>query len=183
MPQSPGSVVRRFGWLWESGTGRRADVTPGLCAVNTPIDTPIMSSETETANRDAVEQSFEMINTGDLDSLEAVVAEDVELRYSGATDQTGIDAYKEYIQSLHDGFSDFEAEIHDTVVDDDTVVVHMVTSGTHDGEFQGIEPTGNSFEVSGMNLMRLEDGKIVEDVNVWDNLEFFEQLEIDPSEV
>ena len=141
-----------------------------------------MSSETESVNRDAVEQSFEMINSGDVDSLDEVVAEDVELRYSGATDQTGIGAYKEYMQSLHDGFSDLEIEIQDYVVDDDTVVVHMIISGTHDGEFQGIEPTGNSFESVGMNLMKLEDGKIVEAVNIWDNLSFLEQLEVDPSE-
>ena len=142
-----------------------------------------MSSETETVNRDAVEQSFEMIKRGDVESLDEVVAEDVELRLSGTDDQTGIDAYKAYVQSLHDGFPDLEMEIEDYVVDDDTVVAHVVISGTHDGEFQGIEPTGNSFKTVGMNLMKLEDGKIVVDVNVWDNLSFFEQLEIDPSEV
>ena len=141
-----------------------------------------MSSETVETNRDAVEQSYEWIESGEIDRLDEVVDEDVTMRYSGGDEVSGLDSYKEFSQSWVDGFSDLSFEVHDMLAEDDTVVAYMTMQGTHDGEFLGIEATGNSFEETGFNLLRLSDGKIVEDINVLDTHSFAEQLEIDPDE-
>ena len=141
-----------------------------------------MSSETVETNRDAVEQSYEWIASGEIDRLDEVVDENVTMHYSGGDEVSGLDTYKEFSQSWVDGFSDLSFEVHDMLADDDTVIAYMTMRGTHDGEFQGIEATGNSFEETGFNLLRLSDGKIVEDVNVLDTHSFAEQLGIDPDE-
>ena len=48
--------------------------------------------------------------------------------------------------------------------------------GTNTGELMGRAPTGKKVEVTGINISRIEDGKIVEDQIVWDALGFMRQL-------
>jgi predicted ester cyclase len=51
-------------------------------------------------------------------------------------------------------------------------------SGTHDGEFQGVAPTGKSFKVSALQLARFEDGLCVERWGSTDELGMMKQLGI-----
>lgn len=73
-------------------------------------------------------------------------------------------------------FPDSSFDIHEMYVDGDTVVTHFTWRGTHEGEMEGIEATGESVAIPGITINRFEDGMAVEDINFWDNLEFFEQL-------
>lgn len=67
-------------------------------------------------------------------------------------------------------------EVHDMFLDGDVVITHFTWDGTHESEIEGIEATGETVEMPGMTINRFEDGKAVEDINFWDNLEFFMQL-------
>ncbi len=51
-----------------------------------------------------------------------------------------------------------------------------IMRGTHQGEIQGIPPTGNKVEISGFIAHRLENGKVVEDREDWDTLCLMQQL-------
>lgn len=135
-----------------------------------------MSSELESTNREATQRIWEIIASDDLDRLDEVLAEDVLLRVPGEDEIRGIDGYREYIRENNDAFPDVEFDIHDMFLDEDVVITHWTFRGTHRGTFAGIEPTEEQVEVSGMSLNRFEDGKAVEDINYWDNTEFFQQL-------
>lgn len=50
---------------------------------------------------------------------------------------------------------------------EDFVATRLRATGTHRGEILGLEPTGNSFEVSALTLSLIEDGKIVEWFGEW----------------
>ena len=52
--------------------------------------------------------------------------------------------------------------------------------GTHQGNFQGIPPTGKKAVVQGMNISRLEGGKVVEDRSEIDALGMMQQLGVVP---
>jgi predicted ester cyclase len=54
----------------------------------------------------------------------------------------------------------------DVIGEDDRVAVRYTGTGTHEGEYQGIAPTGEEVRLSGMRFCRLDGGKIVE---VWGN--------------
>ncbi len=69
------------------------------------------------------------------------------------------------------------------VAEDDVVVVHFSYRGTHEGEYQGIEPTGNVVEGTAVMIDRFKDGKIVERTEEFDTLSWFQQLGVDPSEI
>ena len=50
----------------------------------------------------------------------------------------------------------------------DKVVTRFVTRGTHTGDFQGKPATGNKIEFSGINIMRVADGKNIEEWSIFD---------------
>lgn len=83
---------------------------------------------------------------------------------------------KQTLATFRAGFPDLTSEILDSCADGDVAAVHWVSRGTHEGEFVGIDPTGTEIEFEGMELVRFEDGKIVESHVVWDALGLFGQL-------
>ena len=135
-----------------------------------------MPSELETTNKEATQRIWESIENDDFDGLSEVLAEDVVLRVPGQEEIRGIDGYTEYIRTYKSAFPDTSFEVYDMFTDDDVVITHFTWRGTHEGEMEGIEATGQTVETKGMTINRFEDGKAVEDINYWDNLEFFEQL-------
>jgi SnoaL-like polyketide cyclase len=53
-------------------------------------------------------------------------------------------------------------EALDQIAADDRVVERWTATGTHQGEFLGIEGSGAKLDIDGMDISRLEQGKIVE---------------------
>ena len=62
------------------------------------------------------------------------------------------------------------------MADGDFVVTRWTARGTHDGELFGIAPTGNAVTTSGISIVRVADGKIVEDHTQWDALGLMQQV-------
>jgi len=60
------------------------------------------------------------------------------------------------------------AEIHDAIAEDDLVVLRWSLTGTHREQFLGIPPTGKAVTLRGIDIYRVQDGKIAEH---WDTLE------------
>jgi predicted ester cyclase len=62
------------------------------------------------------------------------------------------------------------------VAEGEYVVTRWTASGTHEGDLEGIPPTGRSTTTSGISVTRIVDGKIVEDRTEWDALGLMTQL-------
>lgn len=123
---------------------------------------PMASAVPSTENEEIVRRFAEQfINAGNHDTAEEFLAEDVH-DYTPLGETTGRDAVVETTKELGAAFPDFTIRLEEVVADGDTVAVRMTQRGTHEGEFMGIEPTGNSFEIEAMAFVRLADGKIVE---------------------
>jgi predicted ester cyclase len=73
-------------------------------------------------------------------------------------------------------FSGFAATILDQVAEGEKVVTRKVFTGTHTGDFQGIAPTGRDVEIHVIDIVRVEDGRIVEHWNCVDRLGLMAQL-------
>jgi predicted ester cyclase len=52
----------------------------------------------------------------------------------------------------------------------------IVGTGTHEGEFLGIPPTGKRIELETIDIIRVRDGKCVEHWGVSDGLALMQQL-------
>jgi steroid delta-isomerase-like uncharacterized protein len=93
---------------------------------------------------------------------------------SGAS--IGPEAYKRQYTRFLTGFPDLRFTIEDMVCEDDKVVVAWIISGTHKGEFMGIPATGKKVAVSGIAIISLGNGKILDSNVIYDALGLAKQL-------
>jgi len=93
----------------------------------------------------------------------------------------GPEEFKQAFVGFAAAFSDFRTTIDLIVAEDDLVVVYGVASGTHDGPFMGLPPTGNVLRWTGIAIYRLDaDGRIAERWQEIDGLGLFGQLGLLP---
>lgn len=98
---------------------------------------------------------------GNIDLIDEICTEDV-LDHSPLGDRQGRETVRQQIEELREAFGEFSATVEETIAEDDRVAMRVTLRGTHEGEFMGIEPTGEEFEVQNMVFTRIEDGKIAE---------------------
>jgi steroid delta-isomerase-like uncharacterized protein len=77
---------------------------------------------------------------------------------------------------IDSAFSDVKYEIEDMIAEADKVVWRWTIQGKHTGPFQGLPPTGKGFVLSGISILRLEDGKFVENWVEQDIVGLMQQL-------
>lgn len=118
-----------------------------------------------------VEQQKELVSrfhdqvwgAGQFESIDELVAEDyVEHNPAIPYEVQGREAYKQNVETFRSAFPDLTFNEEDVIAEGDKVVTRLTATGTHEGEFMGSDPTGNSFEVTGITIWRIEDGELVE---------------------
>ena len=92
----------------------------------------------------------------------------------------GHEASKQFVTASLAAFPDLHNTIEDQIAENDLVVTRYVISGTHQGEFMNIPPTGKQFTVTGIEMHRFTDGKLVELWNIMDMLGALQQLGVIP---
>lgn len=75
---------------------------------------------------------------------------------------TGPEAFRDYYSGLRSVVPDAHYEVDDLIAEGDRVVVRWRLLGTHQGEFQGIAPTGRAITLKGVAIYRVNGGKLME---------------------
>jgi predicted ester cyclase len=88
----------------------------------------------------------------------------------------GREGFKRQWRNWQAAFPDLHFEIEEMVAEGDTVVARWTLTGTHQGSFLGIAPTGRRIRIAGMSLDHLQDGMLVSGFDGWDNLGLRQQL-------
>jgi predicted ester cyclase len=129
-----------------------------------------------TEENKAVARRFlnEIFNKGNFDYADEVYDENV-IAHTPFGDIKGRDGLKQF-NMLIKAFPDIVMTIEDQVAEGDKVVNRFTFTGTHEGEFMGIAPTGKSFKFSGINIQVIVDGKFIEGWSVMDILSLDQQL-------
>ncbi|WP_308113689.1 ester cyclase [Arthrobacter sp. ISL-30] len=87
-----------------------------------------------------------------------------------------------YIDTVRSAFSDLQIKsIEPFLADGNLECVHGIMTGTHTGDFVGIAPTGQSVEIAGIDIIRVDDGKVAEHWGVTDTLKIMQQIGAVPS--
>ena len=120
------------------------------------------------------------INAGNVDAAVEAFAQDAVDHDPAPGQGPGRDGFKTFWTTLTSAFPDAHIEPRHEVVDDEHLVIAYTLTGTHDGEFEGIAPTGTKIEVNGIQIGRFEDGKIVERWGSSDELGILKQLGAEP---
>jgi steroid delta-isomerase-like uncharacterized protein len=130
-----------------------------------------MSEANKALYRRLVEEGLNKHNLALLDELYADC-----VLYTPATGELKGEALKQYLASILAAFPDIRFTIEDQVAEGDKLVTRWSCTGTHQGEFMGLAPTGKKVTNSGMNISRIVEGKIVEERQEWDALGFLQRL-------
>lgn len=133
------------------------------------------------ANIAAQESLAGNVNAGDIDAAVQSFAENAVDHDPAPGQGPGRAGFKTFFTALRTAFPDAHIEPAHLVADDDHVCIAYTLTGTHNGNFHSIEPTGKTIEVRGMQIGRFEDGKIVERWGSSDELGILEQLGVNPT--
>jgi predicted ester cyclase len=79
-------------------------------------------------------------------------------------------------QNLRSAFPDRVDNIEDMIAEDDRVGMLFRLTGTHQGNFYGVAPTGKKIDIHEIGFFRLADGKIVETWFMADEAGLLQQL-------
>jgi len=131
------------------------------------------------ANKAIVIQLYEEVfNKGDLDLADRLIApnavnHDPQLPPGLPGGSQGL---KAVVTMLRSAFPDDHHTIEDLVAEGDKVVVRLTHSGTHQGSFLGLAPTGKHITNTSIHIFRMASGKIVEAWANRDDLGVLQQL-------
>lgn len=123
-----------------------------------------MSEQNKTLARRWFEDLF---SRGNLDAANEILSAEF-VDHLTHEDERGLEELKHYVGIYRNAFPDIQDIVEDIVAEGDKVVVRWMSSGTHQGEFMGVAPTGRHVTFTGMRLFRIADNKIVES---WVNID------------
>jgi steroid delta-isomerase-like uncharacterized protein len=135
-----------------------------------------MSQSSPTRQEEIIEE-YEALWNGDISKID-VIAESASLYDPAAPEGAvhGRDAVEAHLRETFRGFPDFTLETHDLLVRDEVVMFDWTASGTFEGEFNGVPPTGRSFTISGMAKTTVGDERVKEDRLYYNESEMLAQL-------
>ena len=120
----------------------------------------------------------EVASAGKYEVLDEILAPNF-VDHDPAPDQEpGIEGLKGFFRTMREAFPDLKAEPVEIAATDDHVAMRYTLSGTHQGSFQSVAPTGKSFKVTALQLARFENGRCVERWGSTDELGMMKQLGI-----
>jgi steroid delta-isomerase-like uncharacterized protein len=139
-------------------------------------------STTGEENKAQYRRTFEeMFNQGDLAIVDDLVAPDfLNHEVPPGMNNRGPESTRQVVRMLRTAFPDLHFTIEELVAEGDTVAGRVTMRGTHLGPFQGIPPTGRSFQQAHMHFVRFRDGKAIEHRAVRDDLGMMQQLGVIP---
>ena len=122
----------------------------------------------------------EVWNKGREEAIDEMFAEDG-VAY-GLADETGApflrgpSGFKPFFRNFRDAFPDIEVFVEDTIAEGDKVAARCTLRATHAGDGLGFAATQRPMEITGIAIVRVRDGRIVEAWNNFDFMGMFQQL-------
>jgi steroid delta-isomerase-like uncharacterized protein len=135
-----------------------------------------MSTAQETRNKatirrlqDAVKGGAELISQ----TIDEVVQPNVVFHAPVPTGATGAQALKQVWPVLLRAFPDLHVTVEDLIEEGDKVACRNTVTGTHQGEYKGLPPSGKSVTYNEIFICRFTGGKIAE---IWGVVDVFSQM-------
>lgn len=121
--------------------------------------------------------NMEVFERQNFDAIDAFVAEDF-VGHDPALPEPmrGPDDVRELVEMVLTAFPDAEVKLEEAVVEGDRIAVRNSITGTHDGAYMGIQPTGEEIDVTVMAIQHIDDGQYVEEFQLVDRLSMLQQL-------
>lgn len=113
-------------------------------------------------NKNIVRRFFEVgPSKGDLDEVNHLLAPGFALHVPLPC-SPGAQGINEVIVACRSAFQDLNVTVEDMVAEGDRVAARFTAHGLHKGVFMGLPPTDKPISMTGIEIFRLEEGKIAE---------------------
>lgn len=122
-------------------------------------------------------RTFDRFNAHDLSVLDETAAPGYVDHEQSGQSGTGVAGTRRRLELFIRAFPDATFEPLDIIADDSCGVIRFRMTGTQRGEFMGIEPTGRTIDLEGVDIVRFNaEGKVAEHWGYTDNLQMLRQL-------
>ena len=97
--------------------------------------------------------------------------------HEGETDCVGPEGFYPFFDRLNAAFSEFRVTVHDTIAESDRVYVRWTCTCKHTGDALGMPATGKTVHATGISIIRIANGRMIEGWQNWDMLGMLEQIQ------
>jgi steroid delta-isomerase-like uncharacterized protein len=128
---------------------------------------------------DLIHRLHEIWNTGNLELIDRVYAPDFLAHWPASAEvpeRRGIDGIRLAVARIRTAFPNWHEHVLDVFGTGDRVASRYVSTGTHQGAFWGIEPTGRRVEIEEISIFRIAGGRVAEQWCMFDELARLQQL-------
>ena len=128
-------------------------------------------------NKAVVRRFFEeLLSTDNFAVADEILSSGFRFYFAGSPDPMNLEQYKEFLVARRAAFPDRRFVVEDIIAEEDKVSARFTMRGTHKGVFRGLAPSGREVTMSGIDMIRLAEGKMVEDRVEVDQLGMMQQL-------
>jgi predicted ester cyclase len=128
-------------------------------------------------NKAIVRRFFEeLLSTDNFAVADEILSPAFRFYFAGSPVAMDLESYMEFLVARRAAFPDRRFVVEDMIAEGDKVSARFTMRGTHKGEFRGIAPSGTELTMTGIDMIRLSEGKMVEDRVEVDQLGMMQQL-------
>ena len=110
----------------------------------------------------------EVVGQGKIELIDELVDPNVIEHDEFPGQAPGREGVKEVFVMFRTAFPDLQFTVEDMIAEGDKLVTRLTMRGTHRGQFQDLAPTGKQISVTGIDILRFADGKLIEHWGVMD---------------
>ncbi|MBV9211755.1 MAG: ester cyclase [Acidobacteria bacterium] len=131
-------------------------------------------------NKALIRRWFEEVwNKGREDAIDEMLADEAVVH--GLADESGqplhgLQDFHAFHQKFRQAFPDIYVTVDDVITEGDKGAVRCSVRGSHTGDSLGFEASHKPVEFTGMSMVRIADGKIVEAWNNFDFMNMYQQI-------
>jgi len=155
-------------------TGHRTQIS----TQNTKENQRMSTEDNKAIVRRFQEGMLEAIRTGNTDPLLETVDPDATFGMPGMP--STLDGMKQMLPAFHTAFPDLRMTVGEMIAEGDKVAYRLTVTGTHTGEFMGIQATGKRVTFTETHIDQIAHGKLVRHDGDFDQLGMLQQLGVIP---
>jgi predicted ester cyclase len=131
-------------------------------------------------NKELIRRYYtQVVGGGGHSDLDSFVATDY-VDHNAAEGGRGSQVVRTHLEAIRTTLPDFTVQIEDIFAEGDYVITRVTGRGTHLGEWMGIKPTGREVRLKGINIDRVDSGRIAEHWGEADTIGMLAQMGVDP---
>lgn len=134
------------------------------------------SSSIEEQNAAIVQRFYDEFSAGNADVILEVHPQTITMHYAGEFEDVPAQALRDDLAALKAANPDLRAVVHSNIAAGDYVFTELTWTTTHTGDYFGIPASGKTTTHPGIVVRRLENGKIVESWEMFDDLSFMQSI-------